>query len=64
MIVLNRKLVLTISQRVGAVISLGVCCGVAHAGHAVDLPEPGVLSLMAIGGAVGVVMYIRKKQNK
>ena len=60
----NKRHLLPTSLWVGTLFSLGVFCGVAYAGRPVDIPEPSVLSLMGIGGAVALVVYIRNKRNK
>lgn len=36
----------------------------ALAGASTDIPEPGILSLFALGGAVMVAITIRKRRNK
>jgi PEP-CTERM motif-containing protein len=61
----SKKLLLTTNFRMGALFSYSVLfCGTAHAGHFVEVPEPGMLPLMAMGGAVGLVVYIRNRRKK
>ena len=60
----NKKILMTTSLRTGILIGLGVFCAAANAGHTPTIPEPGILSLLGIGSAVGLVMYIRNKRDK
>jgi hypothetical protein len=42
---------------------LSLISGTAVAGGTVQLPEPGVLELLAVGAVVGVVVAIRKRRK-
>ena len=59
----NNQHRLGISNFIFMTIGLGIS-GTVFAGHFVPVSEPSILSLLAIGGALGIVIAIRNKRKK
>jgi PEP-CTERM motif len=46
-----------------AMLLLALVSGTASAGGSVQLPEPGILELLAVGAVVGVAIAIRNRRK-
>ena len=46
-----------------ALVTIGALSVGAYAGHSTPVPEPSMLSLLGMGSAIGILVYVRNKRK-